>query len=79
MQVDAEPRQAGDAERRVGDAELAILPARVRRQPGHDGFLDLHAVERTAVEAMHASVDADGGRRAGDEQQIAAAALGQHA
>ena len=42
-----------------------------------DRFLDVGAVERRAAERDDAAVDADGRRRAGDQQQIAGAARHQ--
>jgi hypothetical protein len=74
VQVDAEAAEARDAERGVGDAALAILPPRVRRQRGHDGFLDFDAVERRRLERTQHAVDAHGRRGARDEQQVDAVA-----
>ena len=59
---------------------VAILLARVRRQPRTATASSISTLSSgPLVEAVHASLDADGGGRAGDQQQIAAAALGQHA
>jgi hypothetical protein len=49
MQVDAKAAEIGDAQRSVGDADVAKRLARVRRQP-HDGVGDLLAAERPFVQ-----------------------------
>ena len=77
VQVDAEARR-GPAMR--NDASAMPASRYCSRACGgsdrHDRFLDVLAVERALVEPVHAAVDADRRRRAGDEQQIAAAAVG---
>ena len=73
----AEAAEAGDAERGVGDARLAILPPRVRRQRRQHRLLDVEAVERPFGERDDLAVDANRRRRAGHEQQVAAVARGQ--
>src|SRR4051794_34661240 len=79
MQVDAEARQTRNAEGRVGDARLTVLLARVWRQRRNDRFLDLDPVERASLEAGDPAVHPNRGRRAGDEQQVAAIAFGEGA
>jgi hypothetical protein len=76
MEVDAEPAEAGDVPRRVGDAVLAKGPLRVRRNLGQHHFLDLDAVERRSVGADDAAVHAKRRRLAGHQQQIAGFAFG---
>ena len=74
VQVDAEPADLGVAIRAVGDAAVAIHPPRVRRQRGQHGVFNLFAAERSArrrAERHDDAVDAQGRKRAGDEQQIA--------
>ena len=72
MQVDAEAAEVGRPERAVGDADVAIRLARVRRQRRHDRVRDFLAAERRLVERRHdAPSIADRRRRAGHEQQIA--------
>ena len=78
MQVDPEPPEPGHAERRVGDLRVAILPPRVRRERRQDRILDVQAVERPFGERRRPCPSTrNGGRRPGDEQQIAAVLLGQ--
>ena len=53
----------------------AVLLPRVGQQHRQHRFLDVVAVERSRVQPEDAPIDANRGRGAGDEQQIAAAAV----
>ncbi len=71
VQVDAKASDPLHQEGGVGDAVIAVQPPRVRRERRQHRFLDLDAVERPFVEGKHASIDADGRRRTGHQEQIA--------
>ena len=77
VQVDAEAADAADAKRRVRDPCLAILPPCVRRERRQDRLLDVEPIERPFGERDDLAVDANRGRRAGHEQEVAAVAGGQ--
>ncbi len=77
MQVDAKPADARHMTRGIGDAALAKRALRVRRNLGQHHLFDLDAVERRAVGPDDAPVQAERRRLAGDEQQVAAVALGE--
>ena len=57
MQVDAEAAEIGRAKRRVGDADVVIRLARVRRQRGKDGVGDFLAAKRRFEKPRHEAVN----------------------
>ena len=78
MKVDAEAAEIGRTKRSVGNAVIAVRPPCVRRKRRLDGVGDFLAAERAAAlrdERRDGAVDPQRRRRAGDEQQIAGAAL----
>ena len=79
MEVDAEPADPRHLARRVGQARLPVGALRVRRQLRQDQLFDIHAVDRREIGARDPAVDAKRRRLARDEQQIAGAAIGDHA
>jgi hypothetical protein len=74
VKVDPEPADAGNAKRSIGNVNVPVHRPRVRRQRGKNSALDVYAVERAILERMYAAVYSNRGGRAGDEQEIAAAA-----
>ena len=57
---------------------FAILHERVTRQRGNDRGFDFGAIEKAGLDFADFAIDAHAGRRAGDEQQVAGAALNHH-
>ena len=79
MKVDAESADPRHLARRVRQARVPVGALRVRRQLGQDHLFDVHAVERREIGARDPAVDAKRRRLARDEQQVAGAAIGDHA
>jgi hypothetical protein len=75
VQIDAEAAEIGIAIRRVADVSFKILPQGMRHERGRDGVFDLVTYKKLVAERNDCPVNADTGRRVGDEQKIAATAL----
>jgi len=77
MEIDAEAAESVDAIGRIGNTVFAETIQSVGGKRGEDGFFDFRAIENAGRDLADFAVDTDTGRRAFDEQQVAAATINQ--
>src|SRR5258708_31894135 len=74
MEIDAKAAEAFDAVGGISDAGFAETIECVRGKRGKDRFFDFRAIERAGGNFSHFTIDADAGRSALHEKEVAAAA-----
>jgi hypothetical protein len=77
MEIDAEAAESFNAVGRISDAGFAETIQSVGGKRGEDGFFDFRAIENAGGNFSDFAIDANAGRSAFDEEQVAAATIDQ--